>query len=43
VLARLGETRLHLHDFPVFLAVLVGLALLTVGVFIATAAGQAEE
>jgi hypothetical protein len=35
--------RLHLHDFQLFLVVVVGLALLTVAVFIATAAGDAEE
>jgi hypothetical protein len=43
VLARIGAARLHLHNFSLFLAVVVGLALLTVAVFVATTAGDAEE
>jgi hypothetical protein len=35
--------RLHLHNFPLFVAVVVGLALLIVAIFMATAARDAEE
>jgi len=43
VLGALGAARTHQQNFPLFLAVLVGLALLTVAVFVATAPGAAEE
>lgn len=43
MLARVGVVRLHLHNFLLFLAVVVGLAVVAVVVFIATAAGDAEE
>jgi hypothetical protein len=42
VLAALGVGRAHLHDFPRFLAVVLGLAVLTVGVFVATAPRDRE-
>jgi len=43
VLAALGVARTHLHNFPLFLAAVVGLAALTVVVFVATAARDPGE
>jgi len=43
VLGVLGAARWHLHSFALFLAVVVGLSLVTVAVFVATATGDAEE
>lgn len=43
VLGALGAQRVHLHSFNVFLAIVVGLALATVAVYVATARGPAEE
>ena len=43
MLAALGVARTHLHNFPLFLAAVVGLAALTVVVFVATAAGDPGE
>ena len=43
VLGALGAKRVHLHNFVLFLVILVGLALLTVTVFVVTARGAAEE
>jgi hypothetical protein len=37
VLAVLGVRRLHLHDFVLFLIIVLGLAVAIVAVFIATA------
>jgi hypothetical protein len=37
VLAALGHRRLHLHDFVLFLAIVLGLAVAIVIVFVATA------
>jgi hypothetical protein len=34
----LGQRRAHLHDFPLFMAAVLGLAAVVVGVFVATAA-----
>jgi len=39
VLGALGAKRVHLHNFHLFLAILIGLALLTVTVFVVTARG----
>jgi hypothetical protein len=39
----MGTSRAHLHDFPLFLAALLGLAVLVVAVFIATAPGENRE
>jgi hypothetical protein len=39
VLAGVGAARLHLQNFPLFVAVVVALALLTVAIFVITAAG----
>ena len=36
-MATLGVARLHQHNFPAFLGVLLGLAVLIVVVFVATA------
>lgn len=43
MLGVLGAKRVHLHNFVLFLAILVGLALLTVTAFVATARRPAEE
>lgn len=43
MLGALGEARVHLHSFPTFLGVLLGLCLLTVGVFVATATGAPPD
>jgi peptidoglycan/LPS O-acetylase OafA/YrhL len=37
VLAVLGQRRLHLHDFVLFLAIVLGLAIAIVAVFVFTA------
>jgi hypothetical protein len=37
VLAALGSARMHLHDFVTFLAIVLGLAIGVVAVFVATA------
>ena len=37
LLATLGVARTHLHNFPLFLGALVGMAVVIVAIFIATA------
>lgn len=43
VLYRLGATGFHHRHFELFLAVVLGLAVLIVGVFVATATGNSRE
>jgi hypothetical protein len=43
VLAVLGVRRVHLHNFVLFLAIVLGLAVAIVAVFIATAREVPEE
>jgi hypothetical protein len=43
VLGALGAARWHQQNFPLFVAVVVGLALATVAVYLATAPRAAEE
>jgi uncharacterized membrane protein YfhO len=40
VLAYLGVARLHLHNFVLFLAIVLGLAVAIAAVFVATASGD---
>jgi hypothetical protein len=40
VLAVLGVARLHLHNFVLFLAIVLGLAVAIAAVFVATASGD---
>ena len=40
VLAVLGVARLHLHNFVLFLAIVLGLAVAITAVFVATASGD---
>jgi Na+/H+ antiporter NhaD/arsenite permease-like protein len=40
VLATLGAARTHQHNFPLFLGVVLGVAIVTVVVFVATAGGD---
>jgi hypothetical protein len=43
VLAALGGARTHLHNFTLFLVILLGLAVSTVVVFMATATEDSPE
>jgi hypothetical protein len=43
VLAGLGVAHVHQTNFPLFLAAVLGLALLTVVAFVATTSGGADE
>lgn len=43
LLGALGVARTHLHNFPLFLAAVLGLAVLVVVVFVATAGGDDRE
>lgn len=43
LLGALGVARTHLHNFPLFLAAVLGLAVLVVLVFVATAASDDGE
>jgi hypothetical protein len=40
VLAVLGAARVHLQNFPLFLGVVLGAAIVTVAVLVATAGGE---
>jgi hypothetical protein len=42
-LAALGVARTHQHNFPLFLSVLMGMAILIVAAFIATAPGRSPD
>ena len=43
LLGALGVARTHQHNFPLFLGVVLGLAVLTVVVFVATAARDPRD
>jgi hypothetical protein len=43
VLAVFGARRLHLHNFVLFLGLVVGLAAVVVAVYVATARGERED
>lgn len=43
LLGTLGAARTHLHNFPLFLTAVLGLAILIVFVFVATSAGDDGE
>jgi hypothetical protein len=43
VLAALGGSRLHLHNFVLFLAIVLALAVTVVAVFVATTRGEKAE
>jgi hypothetical protein len=43
VLAALGHARTHLHDFPLFLGIVVAISAVTVAVFVATAGGRSAD
>lgn len=43
LLGALGVARTHQHNFPLFLAAVLGLAVLIVVVFVATATGDARD
>jgi hypothetical protein len=43
VLAALGTANMHQRNFPLFLGAVLGLAVLTVAVYVATAGGDAQE
>jgi hypothetical protein len=42
-LAALGHARTHLHDFPLFLGIVVAISAVTVAVFVATAGGRSAD
>jgi hypothetical protein len=43
LLAVLGEARTHQHNFPLFLGLVLGVAVLIVAVFVATAPRRSQE
>ena len=43
MLAVLGERRLHLHDFVLFLAILLAIAVALVAVFVATGGEEPDR